>query len=390
MRGQLAYLCSQGYHVTVIASPGAQLAEFSAIEGVDVVTVAISREMRPFKDLVALFRLILAIRKIRPQVVNASTPKAGLLGMLAAFLLRIPLRIYTLRGLRLETTQGWRRFVLYGCECVASACSHQVVCVSHSLRDAYLKLGCAKPRKTTVFNAGSSNGVDAARFNATPEVLSLSSEIRERYQICDRSPVIAFVGRLTRDKGVADLLTVFERMLKKFPTLHLMVVGEFEDGDCVSASVRKRLEGMHQVHMAGIVGASEIAAYYQACDLLLFPSYREGFPNAVLEAQACSLPVAGYAATGTMDAVENGKTGVIVPVGDADALACAVEQYLADPRLMQSHGRAGRARVLQDFCPQDIWRSLAECYRANEPRGGIHESFVIGYKHTGCGRANAA
>jgi glycosyltransferase involved in cell wall biosynthesis len=288
--------------------------------------------------------------------------------MVSAFLLRIPLRIYTLRGLRLETVSGLRRFVLFACEYVAAACSHRVVCVSKSLRDAYLKLKCTAPGKALVLRAGSSNGVDADRFVSTTDLLNRAAEVRAKYSIAGDGLVLGFVGRLTRDKGVADLLEVFEQVRGKYPELHLLVVGGFEEGDSVDSWIRHRLLNHDQIHVTGMVDLNEIEAYYRACDLLLFPSYREGFPNAVLEAQASELAVIGYAATGTLDAIDDGRTGVIVPLGDCDGLIAAVSEYLSSEQLRQKHGQAGRVRVQESFCPQGIWEALTKCYEDNLPQ----------------------
>ncbi len=362
MRGQLGYLRSRGYQVTVIASPEPSLETLAGREGIEIVPVEIPREMRPVQDLIALVKLFFVLRKIRPHVVNASTPKAGLLGMLAAWLLRVPVRIYTLRGLRLETTDRLQRRVLFACEWLTAACAHRVICVSRSLREAYLELRCTKAEKTLVLGSGSSNGVDAEKFRSTPQLLKLAAEVRREYEIPVDSLVLGFVGRLTRDKGVADLLDVFEQIEPKFRGVHLLAVGDFETGDCVRPALRQRMLGHDRIHVTGMVDLDRVASYYRACDLLLFPSLREGFPNAVLEAQASELAVVGYAATGTLDAIDDGRTGVIVPLGDREGLVASVVEYLADEQLRLEHGRAGRVRVEKSFRPQGIWESLADCY----------------------------
>jgi len=362
MRGQLGFLRSRDYHVTVIASPDPSLQSLAAREGIEIVPVAIPREMRPLQDLVTLLKIYFVLRKIRPHVVNASTPKAGLLGMLAAWFLRVPVRIYTLRGLRLETTHRLRRWVLLVCEWLTSACAHRVICVSRSLRDAYLKLQCTTSEKTLVLKSGSSNGVDAEKFRATPQLLNQASQVRREYGIPRDSLVVGFVGRLTRDKGIADLLDVFEHVEPKFPGVHLLVVGDFEAGDRVDSALRHRILNHHRIHVTGMVDLEQVAAFYRTFDLLLFPSMREGFPNAVLESQASELAVVGYAATGTLDAIEDGATGAIVTLGDRGGLAASVSRYLSDELLRGEHGRAGRVRVEKNFCPLGIWEALADCY----------------------------
>ena len=362
MRGQLAYLRSQGYQVTVIASPNASLQVLADREGIEVLPVKMEREINPFQDVISLFKLFLTLRKLRPHVVNASTPKAGLLGMLCACLLRVPLRIYTLRGLRLETTHRLRRFVLYLFEGLTAACAHRVVCVSESLREAYLELNCTSAKKAIVIGAGSSNGVDAKKFRVTPHLRSQANKIRRQYNIPNDALVIGFVGRLTRDKGVEQLLEVFEKVKQQFLDLRFLVVGDFEEGDRVDSAICQRMLSHSRIHVTGMVDVSEVGPYYRVLDLLLFPSRREGFPNAVLEAQASELPVVGYSATGTIDAIDHGKTGLLVPMGDCAGLTTAVTKYLADETLRIQHGRAARLRVEEFFRPETVWEGLGDLY----------------------------
>ena len=229
--------------------------------------------MRPLQDAWALFKLYFILREIRPHVVNARTPKAGLLGMLAACLWFGPLRIYTLRGLRLETTQNWRRLLLNVCERITAICAHYVVCVSPSLQKAYLELKLTRPNKTLVLGHGSSNGVDAAKFRRTPRSGVAAKKIRKQFGISEDARVLGFVGRLTCDKGVGDALEVFGQLQKKFPDLNLFMVGGFEKGDAVSTHIRQCVLENPKIHLSGMIDVNDIAPYYQAIDLLLFPSF---------------------------------------------------------------------------------------------------------------------
>lgn len=361
MAGQLAYLKQQGFEVTLIAAPGADLEATAAREGVDYVSVPMTREISPWQDWNSLKHLTQVLRDIRPEIVNAGTPKAGLLGMLAARWARVPIRIYTLRGLRMETATGFKRLLLTSTERTAAACAHKVICVSPSLRDAFVKYRLGSASKTVVLGGGSSNGVDVERFAATDSRFAEARKIRQSMGIPDDARVLGFVGRLTRDKGVAELMSLFQTLEQEQPDLHLLLVGGFEEGDPLSTRIRDEIWNHPRVHITGFV--NDTAPYYTAFDLLVFPSHREGLPNVPLEAAAAGRPTAGFAATGTVDAVRNGETGTLVAVGDVNGLTDAVRRYLSDQVLLARHGQRAAQRVRSDFRREVIWQELADLYR---------------------------
>ncbi len=362
LRGQLDYLARHGFEVFAISSPGPLLERVAAEEGVTAPGVPMSRSITPLGDLLAALRLTRLLRRLRPDIVNAGTPKAGLLGMLAARLAGVPIRVYTLRGLRLETARGWRRRLFAAGERLASRSAHRVVCVSESLRRRYLELGLGSAARSRVLGAGSSNGVDVERFRPASGG-GEEQELRRRLGVSARELLIGFVGRLTRDKGIVDLSEIFQSgPLESHPEARLLLLGDFEPGDPVPAPLRRRLADDPRVILTGFVDDS--APYYRVLDLLAFPSYREGFPNVPLEAAASGLPVAGYAATGTVDAVEDGTTGTLVPVGDRTALAAAIAAYLERPDLRRLHGTAGRRRAQERFARERVWELWSAEYRS--------------------------
>ena len=269
----------------------------------------------------------------------------------------------------METATGYKRLLLTNTERVAAACAHKVVCVSPSLRDAFVQfqLGCAD--KTVVLGGGSSNGVDVDRFAATDHRYAEARSIRQSMGIPDSARVLGFVGRLTRDKGVSELLAVFRALEQDLPDLHLMLVGGFEDGDPISARVRDEIWSHPRVHITGFV--NDTAPYYTAFDLLVFPSHREGLPNVPLEAACAGRPTAGFAATGTVDAVLNGSTGTLVAVGDVKGLADAVRRYLSDQLLLARHGQNALRRVKSDFRREVIWQGLVDLYRSELQTRGM-------------------
>lgn len=359
LRGQLGLLAGNGWACSIAADGArdalaASHAEHAAL-GVTVCDLPLSRSLRIGRELGAV---VWHLRDVSPQVVNASTPKAGLLGMLAAWWCRVPVRVYVVRGLRYETATGWKRRLLLLTEKLACACAHRVVCVSESVRQEMIRFRLVSPRKAIVLAKGSSNGVVSKRFSMTDQ--ARVAELRERHRIASESEVIGFVGRLTRDKGVDELYQSFVSLKASRPGLKLLVVGDFETGDPVPQATQQAMKNDSDVIITGFV--KDTAPYYHLMTLLAFPSYREGFPNVPLEAACAALPTVGFAATGTVDAVVDGVTGTLVPVGDSAGLAAAIERYLDNPDLRKKHGQAGRERAERDFQPERIWEEMHNLY----------------------------
>jgi len=353
MRGQLAFLRERGFDVTVIASPGPELDVVREREGVRTIGVSMSREVRLHEGPLALARIRKELASLEPDIVNASTSKAGLLGMIAAFSLRIPRRVYLIRGLRFEGYEGVKRTILAQAERVASALSTDVVCVSDSVAATLAREGLVGRKNVRVIP---SNGIDMTRFQARARTRETAARIREEHRIPRDAFVVGFVGRLVADKGVDDMLVALEHV----PNAWFLVVGGDLAGDTLPADTAARLRAHPRVVMTGHV--AEPAPYYAAMDVLLFASFREGLPNVPLEAAACEVPVVGYRVTGVVDAVEDGATGMLAPKRDADALGRALARYAADSNAREAHGRAGRARVEDRFSQARTWNAWAELY----------------------------
>jgi glycosyltransferase involved in cell wall biosynthesis len=356
LNARLRSLRKAGYRVLLVSSPGDLLWKTAARECVEPIAIPMSRGIAPLRDVLSFLRIwrLLGVRK--PDLVEFSTPKAGLLGMMAARLRRVPRRVYVLRGLKLETCTGVKRLLLQAAERVAAACAHVVLCNSGSLRARALALCLAPANKLHILGEGSSQGVDTARFSPGPGTL------RVKLGIPRDAPLIGFAGRLTRDKGVPELIQAFNMILRAEPFAHLLLVGWFDASeDALDDSLRIRILNHPQIHCTGFV--NDTAPFYRAMDLLVLPTRREGFPNVVLEAAATGLPVVTTECTGARDSVIPEVTGLLIPPGYPEAICEAVLKIIRNPELGERMGQAARAWVLDRFPESRVVKMTLDYYR---------------------------
>jgi len=215
--------------------------------------------------------------------------------------------------------------------------------------------------KILVLGDGSSNGLDAEKFDPKDEKTEIRRRVRDNLKIPQSDPVAVFVGRFTRDKGIAELVEAFELVLQSSPNAWLVLVGDYESGDPVPDTTKTRIAENSRILL---VPFSPPKDYLVAADVFVFPSFREGFPVAPLEAAAAGLPAVGFACTGTVDAVIDGVTGLLVPVGDAKRFAESTVTYFQNESLRIQHAHAAKKRVLESFSQQTVWDNLVELYRS--------------------------
>ncbi len=362
LRGQVAFMKSRGHTLSVVTSPGDGLREFGEREGVETYAVEMPRKITPGKDLESVARLTAQLAKLSPDIVHAHTPKGGLLGMMAATAARVSRRIYHMRGLPMETAQGAKRALLATTERVSCALAHKVIAVSPSLRGAAIEHRLCPASKIRVLAGGSGNGVDAfGRFDPSKVGVEARLDVRRELGVEQDTVLVGFVGRLVRDKGVVELAEAWSEVRKRFSNAKLIVVGPFEERDPVPDSVRRALEEDPTIVLTG--SRKDTPRLYAAMDVVVLPTYREGFPNVLLEAGSMQKPVVSTRVTGCIDAVDDQRTGILVPARESRALAEAISRYVDSAELREKHGLAAREHVCARFDRERIWTELDALYR---------------------------
>lgn len=346
--------------------------------GVTFHGVPMQRGIRLGQDLVSLGAMLRLVRRLRPDVLNFTTPKASLLAGLAGAACGVPLRVYNIMGLRSETLrtgpQAALRPLLLVTEWLTCACAHEVICISPSNRDEAVALGLVPAHKIRVLGAGSPAGVPTEAY-AHPDSAAVA-ESRRRLGLPEGTPVVGFVGRLVAQKGVAELLEAWRELSPRFPGARLLIVGEFDPVNPLDPAVRRALNDL-----PGIVrldAESDMTRLYPIMTVFTLPSRHEGLGMVLLEASAAGVPTVVTDAAGVRDANLPGQTGLRVPARNAPALAQALATLLADPDRAAHLGRQGQAWVQATFSEATMNQHWADFYqqawgrRQAERRAGSH------------------
>lgn len=370
-RGLFAFLAQHQVQVTGIAGPGPEHEQLRA-EGVHTVSIPFHRAPHPMADLISLWRLWRYLRHNRFDIIHVSTPKAALIGAIAARLTGHPRLIFTLRGRVYENAHGLRRSIFAALDRLVCRLARVVVPICRELGDALVAEGLCPARKIRLIGSGSSNGIDVEHFHRTPAAIRAGEDLRRTLTIPPSALVILFVGRLHREKGIDELVQAFIRLADHHPSTYLLLVGPVERAAPLAAETWRQLDTHPRIRRAGPM-ADPLPAY-AAADLLAFPSYREGFGNVALEASSMELPVVASDVIGCRESTLDGKTGILVPAGDAQALSTALGALLADPVRRAALARQGRERAEREFRQDRVWAGLLELYQELAPASAPPQS----------------
>lgn len=369
LEGQLSFM-DQFYEVTAISADEERLNRYGQNNKVKTFHVEMTREITPALDLKALNKLYRFFKKEKPLIVHTHTPKAGILGMLAAKMAGVPVRLHTVAGLPLLETTGAKRKVLDAVEKLTYACATKVYPNSEGLRQIILKNKFAPAKKLKVLGKGSSNGIDTEYFDPRMFNEAHKLRIREELKIPIADLVYIFVGRLVADKGINELVEAFVELAEAGKEISLLLVGPFEQElDPIKDINLERIQKNPKIISVGY--QEDVRPYLAVADVLTFPSYREGFPNVVLQAGAMGIPSIVSDINGCNEIIEEGVNGTIVPVKTKAALMLAMQRFIKDSSWREKLRSNSRNRITQSYERKVFWELLLGEYRSwEEKRGG--------------------
>lgn len=348
----------EGYEVVAVSSPGEVLDEIARREGVRTVAVPMERRMAPLRDLRSLWRLVRVFRRERPALVHSITPKAGLLSMMAAWLTRVPVRLHTFTGLVFPTSTGLTRKILMLTDRLTCACATHIVPEGEGVRDDLIRWRITgKPLQ--VLGHGNIRGIDLQHYDpARPDVRAAAAQIRKPGVF-----TFIFIGRLVGDKGINELVDAFARLNREIPATRLLLVGTREDAlDPLRPATIDEISRNPAIEAVG--RQADVRPWLAASDAMVFPSYREGFPNVVIEAGAMGLPAIVTDINGSREIVIEGRNGTVIPPRDADALLGAMRRFAAgDSGTLRAMAAEARPLVAARYEQTYVRRCLKDYYR---------------------------
>ena len=346
---------SEKYEVVAISSPGDDLEKVAMREGVRTIGVPMERHISAWKDLKSLFSMIRVFRNEKPIMVHSMTPKAGLICMMAAWFTRVPVRVHTFTGLVFPTSTGLKRKILMATDWLTCACATHIIPEGEGVKRDLLNNDITK-KPLKVLGFGNVKGVDMEYYSRRPEVLTKAKEIKKDVF------TFLFVGRIVGDKGINELCEAFDK-LSGLTHVRLILVGPYEDNlDPISEKSRNIIDNNTSIECVGPKRGDELLAYYAASDCFVFPSYREGFPNTVLEAGAMGLPSIVTDINGSREIIIDGKNGIMIPPHDTNALFDAMLQMMKDKATLERMIQNAREMIASRYEKKYVRKCLYDFY----------------------------
>ena len=354
---QLTFI-NQHYKVTAVAAEPQELKRVAEQLHVDYETVDMTRKITPLQDFKALIQLYRLLKRDRPEIVHTHTPKAGIVGMLAARLAGVPIRMHTVAGLPLMEAQGLKRKILDFVEKLTYACATHVYPNSKGLADFIIQEKLTSAKKIKIIANGSSNGIDTTYFSPLAIDDFQKQTLKSELQITHEDFVFVFVGRLVGDKGINELVEAFIKLQK--PNSKLLLVGPLESD--LDPLLPETLKLIQHPNIIQIGYQQDVRPYFAIAHALVFPSYREGFPNVVMQAGAMGLPSIVSNINGCNEIIINKENGIIIPVKNTDAILKAMTILLEEPKLYQHLQKHSRSMICDRYEQHVVWNSLLEEY----------------------------
>lgn len=339
LKDQLKFFSQAGYRVVLISSKSSAVHEIISREEIEFKPIPFKRKINIPYDVYSLIKLIVTLYKLKPDIVNISTPKASLLGMIASYITMVPIRIYLIRGLRYETLTGLTKVLYIYLEKLICLMSTNIVSISNSIKDLLIRDNICKYSKINILLKGSSNGINLKTF--FHPVISL-------LQKPPNTLIIGYVGRLCTDKGTPELIRIFKNLeAHNKIKIILLIVGDFDSTNKFKRDFDAIIAKDKNIIKTGFV--DNVYSYLKIMDIFIFPSKREGFGNAIIEASLSKLPIVAFDIPGVRDAVINNSTGLLAAPNNLPDIINKVQHYIDNPNLRLDHGLNGHKWVIDNF-----------------------------------------
>ncbi len=364
LSGQLEYMSSH-YNLIAVSSEKENLEKLGKKINLPVFFVNLTRQITPIKDLLALVKMYFFFKKTKPFIVHSHTPKAGTIGMLAAKFAGVPNRLHTVAGLPLLEIGGKKRKLLDFVEKLTYSCATKVYPNSLGLKDIIIENKYCKANKLKVIGNGSSNGIDTSFFN--PELYSFENnqDLKAKLGIEQNDFVFIFVGRLVKDKGINELIAAFSKLQSQHKNIKLLLVGDYEtDLDPLSSETLDEITSNSSIISTGF--EYDVRPYFAISNALVFPTYREGFPNVVMQAGAMNLPCIVTNINGCNEIIIEGENGIIIPVKNENAIFEAMNDCILKSDTIQRMKKNARKMIVSRYEQQVVWKAIFEEYQSFE------------------------
>jgi len=363
LQGQMRFMHEHGFDVVMISADGKELDAVKNNEQCPHIIVPMTRQITPLKDIRCLLQLIRIFKKEQPDIVHSHTPKAGLLGMMAAKICGVKLRIHTVAGLPLMVEKGFKYHLLKFTEKLTYAAASHVWPNSNSLLQFITQAKLAKPAKLKVISRGSSNGINLKRYNTAALDATVIEQVKRTISYNQSHIYLLCIGRLVKDKGIIELVTVFTALQKEFPSLQLVLVGSFEVTlDPLPQTVLDQI--IANPGIIHIEWTDKVPYYMHIADYFVFPSHREGFPNVLLQAGAMQLPIICSRITGNVDIVEHNHTGLIFDTADEIQMKQHIRYALNNAPAMKEMANRLATVINANFEQQNFWNEMLRTYNS--------------------------
>lgn len=360
LKGQHKFMSANGFEVIGVSSAGSALYEVSKEEGIRVIEIEMSRKITPFNDILSVYNLYKVIKKEKPLIVHSHTPKAGIVAMLAAKIANVPIRLHTVAGLPLMEAKGFKRKLLNFVEKLTYDCATNVYTNSKGLYDFIVNEELVSPMKIKVIANGSSNGIDTSYFDSEKISEEQRNEIRKNLNIKKTDFIFVYVGRLVGDKGINELIEAFLKI--NDCNVKLLLVGWAEpDLDPLKKQTIDEINRNHNIISVGF--QKDVRMYFAISHCLVFPSYREGFPNVVMQSGSMGLPSIVSNINGCNEIIEEGVNGTIIAPKEIDSLFLAMQKLVNDLEWRNKLASNAKNKIVSSFEQKLVWGAILNEYK---------------------------